>query len=193
MMLEPEDVKPEVVRAAEAAFSHRPFFELYLDDVDRGELTQRYARVVESSGHPGVVVVPIRGSHVGLIRIFRPVIDAYSWELPRGFGVSADPLETGRMELAEELGIREAAWSRLGPLYANTGLIATPIVVVVARIPHDRDAAVVPGHEGISRHRWWSTVDLATAIADGTMRDGITIAALCRASLAGVVTLHPPL
>lgn len=192
MMREPEDARLEVVRGTEPAFSHPPFFDVYLDDVGHGGLTQRYARIVESSGRPGAVVVPIRASHIGLIQIFRPAIGAYSWELPRGFGESTDPLETARLELKEEFGINDATRSSLGPVYANTGLVATPIIVVVAQIPPQRDAAVLPGHEGIVHHRWWSTGELAAAITDGTITDGITIAALCKAFFAGVVPLHSP-
>src|SRR5436190_22902560 len=73
-------------------------------------------KIRSRGGITGVAILPVEGKTVGLIRIYRHAIQAFSWEIPRGF---MDPRENSRAaaarELVEEMGL-ECPPSRMKPL-----------------------------------------------------------------------------
>jgi ADP-ribose pyrophosphatase len=67
--------------------------------------------------------------------MYRYPIGSYSWEFPRGAADSDEAVETtAARELLEETGTKARHISRLGDVYADTGLIAGPCAVVLAHL-----------------------------------------------------------
>ena len=145
-----------------------------------------YARVIyPHRDSNGVVVIPCREGRFGLLSIFRhPPRMESGGEFPRGFAEDLSPAENGAKELWEELGVRVSPdeLKYLGELQPDTGLSAGKVQVFCVQvgqthIPSDNG-------EGIHGIRWLTPGELAAEVADGTITDGITLAAylqyLCR-------------
>jgi 8-oxo-dGTP pyrophosphatase MutT (NUDIX family) len=150
---------------------------LYDDDVVGS--TGRVGRYLRWSwARPGVVVIPVRGDEIALAAMYRYPIAESSLELPRG-GVDADePVSAAAArELAEELGLRTASVEPIGEVFADTGLIATPLSVVVAEVATAQDPAW-ESMESIGIVRWFTRDSLRTQIAEARLRCGISLAAL---------------
>lgn len=87
-------------------------FEVFLDDIESsdGTVVHDYLAIVPRvrtvNGVAGIAVLPIIDNKIGLLRIFRYPLAAYSWEIPRGF---VDPGEIDAVsalrELDEETGL----------------------------------------------------------------------------------------
>jgi 8-oxo-dGTP pyrophosphatase MutT (NUDIX family) len=91
-------------------------------------------------------------------------------------------LECAARELREELGVRAARWSPLGRLYEIPSIVSDPIEVFLAS-----DTAPARGQqeavESIEPVRL-SFEEAIARVADGTIDDAITVAALFRYALA---------
>ena len=160
--------------------------EVYDDDLTMEDgTTRRSLRLVEGTGAPGVAVVCTDGAHVLLVRQYRYAIGADAWELPRGYGESADPAEDAARELHEETGIAADSLTRLGTLHPNTGLLATEIVVFAA-VVHSRALPTVSNDE-VEEARWFDAEELEEAVRTGLVTDAITLGALLQAHVGGVL------
>lgn len=145
-----------------------------------------YARVIyPHSDSNGSVIIPCQNGRFGLLSIFRHPPRAESGgEFPRGFAEDLSPAENAAKELWEELGVRisPSELEYLGEIQSDTGISAGKIQVFCAQIDH----VAIPSDngEGIHGFRWVTPQEMAAQIADGTITDGITLAAylqyLCR-------------
>lgn len=145
-------------------------------EVTRNGRTWLQRRVVVGDDTPGVVIVPVRGDQLGLIRIWRPTVDEQRLELPRGFGESDAPEQDARRELAEETALVATTMRKLGVFNLDTGLMPTPIVAFEAIID---DAEPGPWRDGeIDDLVWVPLHDLPALIRDGAICDAISLAAL---------------
>lgn len=174
-------------RPVGVVYDNLPYY-LVLADLcvrESGEL-YTYARVVyPHSQSNGVVVIPCRQGRFGLLSIFRhPPRMESGGEFPRGYGEDMTPAENAAKELWEELGVRVAPEELefLGDLQADTGLSAGRVQVFAAQIGEVHIPA--DNGEGIHGLRWVTPEEMARQVADGTITDGITLAAylkyLCR-------------
>lgn len=80
----------------------------------------------EVIAHPGaVVMVPVEGDHVLMVRQPREAVGEYLLELPAGKldVVGEPPLECARRELAEEVGREAGAWQDLGGFYTAPAIL----------------------------------------------------------------------
>lgn len=168
-------------------YDNSPYYLVVADLCVRRDGTfYTYSRVIyphrESNG---VVVIPWREGRFGLLSIFRhPPRMESGGEFPRGFAEDLPPVENAAKELWEELGVRVSSreLELLGEIQPDTGLSAGKIQVFCARVGQT-DIPVENG-EGIHGVRWVTPLEMAGEIADGTITDGITLAAylkyLCR-------------
>lgn len=156
-----------------------------------------YARVIgPHSDSSGSVVIPCREGRLGLLSVFRhaPRMES-GGEFPRGFAEELTPAENGAKELWEEMGVRVSPdeMEFLGEIRSDTGLIAGKIQVFC--VPVGQVAIPPDNGEGIHGLRWVTPRELAAEVADGTITDGITMAAflqyLCRKGLEGA-PVPPP-
>lgn len=169
--------------------TERPGIEVWRDDVQRGGLRWDQHRIVVAGGAPGCVVVAVRGGRLLLVRSWRPVVDAWLWELPRGFNTAADnpivpaeqPERTAERELLEETGHRSAATTLAGYVYPDSGLLASRVAVVRIEV---RPGEPTAGDGEVTNVGWWELTRVPELIADGTLADGLSLAALALTGLA---------
>jgi 8-oxo-dGTP pyrophosphatase MutT (NUDIX family) len=143
-------------------------------------------RIVVQDGIDGVVVIARAGHRFALVRQPRPAVAEDLWELPRGFGERADveggqpapeavAIRTAQREIEEELGCGLVGARYLGRIYADSGLLAGAVHVVVGEARGGSGAT--PGPE-VSGVRWAMVEEIDGLIASHALRDGITLAAL---------------
>lgn len=100
----------------------------------------------EVMDHPGaVVMVPVEGDHVLLVRQPREAVEAFTLELPAGKldHPGEEPLDCARRELAEEVGRAAATWRDLGGFYTAPAILTEFIHCFMAT-----DLSVVEGVAG---------------------------------------------
>lgn len=120
----------------------------------------------EVIAHPGaVVMVPVEGEHVLMVRQPREAVGEYLLELPAGkLDVPGEPpLECARRELAEEVGRAAGTWEDWGGFFTAPAILeeyihcflATDLVPVDHEPIEEEDIEVVP----------WPLADLDALIA----------------------------
>lgn len=85
----------------------------------------------------GVAILPIVDGKVGLLRIYRPALQAYSWEIPHGFVDEGEDNKTSAArELLEELGLVSdpACHTSLKYITPDSGVIAARVELYVAEV-----------------------------------------------------------
>lgn len=174
-----DDAQGEVPinRVKEVQVYANEFVQLYDDEVAFADGTRgRHLRARTPGAGPGVVVIPRRGGSLGLVRTFRYPIGAWEWALPRGFAHAADPVVSGRAELAEEMGLGADSVEVIGELFPNSGLLEDRCVVLLVE--------VAPGEgrptDRVEVHgtRWLTMEQVAAEVRHGQIVDGFTVAAL---------------
>lgn len=138
---------------------------------------------MECVRHPGgaAVVALDAAGRVCLLRQYRPVLEAWCWELPAGkIDGGESPLFTAQRELAEEAGVVAQDWQVLGRIVSSPGVFDECIHLYLARrltptaVDHERG-------EVFERH-WLPFEEVLRWAADGRLEDAKSIAALYRAA-----------
>lgn len=177
---------PPVRRTRQREVFTNEFVTVYDDDVTLPSGgAGRYVRVAPGGGGPGVVLLPVRGSSVAMVRTYRYPVAAWQWALPRGFAQGADILVTARAELLEELGATASRLTVIGHVTPDSGLLASRVAVVLAEVEDDR--LVAQDDEEVAEVRWSSRHELDRAVAAGEIEDGFTLAVLALATALGVL------
>ena len=85
--------------------------------------------------HPGsVVIVPLDGEQVAMLRQYRLSLDKWILELPAGTREEEEPwLTCAQRELREETGYQAAEWTELGRVWPAPGITNELMVVYLAR------------------------------------------------------------
>jgi ADP-ribose pyrophosphatase len=82
----------------------------------------------------GVAILPVADGQIGLIRIYRPAIRSWSWEIPHGFiEAGEDGHRAAARELAEETGIVPDSVESLGFITPDAGVLAARVHLFLAR------------------------------------------------------------
>lgn len=126
----------------------------------------------------GAVVVVRREGRVLFAHHDRPVVDRLLLELPRGQAdvEDAGPLATARRELAEETGYVASSGVDLGRVWPDSGLSGDGVHVVLVEAASDPDPnGPAPELEVVE---WLDDSEIRQAVADGRLRDAISLAAL---------------
>jgi 8-oxo-dGTP pyrophosphatase MutT (NUDIX family) len=166
-----------IVRLAERAVYENRFATVYDDDVQFSDgHTGRYLRIVQSGGKPGVVMLPIAGNHIGIVRVYRYPTGTWEWGLPRGLAHGGDPEHTAREELLEELGARPPELISLGRMTPDSGILAAAVHLFAAI--YDHMPAAARDTTEVAAIRWVPLSELQAAVRSGEITDGFTFAAL---------------
>lgn len=137
--------------------------------------------------HPAVFIVALDDED----RICLVTIDRYtvgvSTEIPAGGSDGEDPLQAAQRELREETGFEAGDWTSLGSMSALNGVAEAIEYVFLARdlrpAVTDEDAAETQAEEGIQAVSWAPFDEVLAMIAEGTITDGETIAAIAKAAI----------
>lgn len=141
--------------------------------------------MLEIVHHPGAaaVVAVDDTERVALIRQYRHAAGREIWEVPAGtLAAGESPDACARRELREETGLDAAEWLALGSILTTPGFCDERIHLFLAR-GLSESAQALDDDEVITVER----IPLAQAlamVADGTIEDAKSIAALTRAAAA---------
>jgi 8-oxo-dGTP pyrophosphatase MutT (NUDIX family) len=111
----------------------------------------------EVMDHPGaVVMVPVEGDHVLMVRQPREAVEEFTLELPAGKldQPGEDPLACARRELAEEVGRAAATWRDLGGFYTAPAILTEFIHCFMATDLTPVDGAAADEDEMIEIVEW---------------------------------------
>jgi 8-oxo-dGTP pyrophosphatase MutT (NUDIX family) len=129
--------------------------------------------------HPGAVgIVPVDDTHVWLVRQPREAAgDPDMLEIPAGKldEEGEEPLDTGRRELAEEIGKGAEHWEHLTTFFTSVGFADEEVHVYLATGLHDREVEP-PDHDERIEIVAWPLDKLDDAIAE--TRDSKTLIGL---------------
>lgn len=129
----------------------------------------------------GVAILPIVDGQVGLIRIYRPAVRAYSWEIPHGFlDVCENANSSALRELLEETGltVELSSFYSLGYIAPDTGVLAARVHLFLAEACYSSQRIQ---HElGLMEFRFFSFLELEEMIMRSEIQDTFTLAAWCK-------------
>ncbi|MFF0292945.1 NUDIX hydrolase [Kitasatospora sp. NPDC004615] len=170
---------PDAIRRTREVLAYRnSFVDVYDDEVAFPSGTAgHYLRIRHRDEGLGVVIIPVHGDLIGLVRTYRYPLGRPQWGLPRGFSQSADPLVTARAELHEELGVPNAEFELLGTMTPDSGLLASTVAIVHATV-RDTPSGTPLLPDEVTETRWLPLPDLRHWITTGHLDDGMTLAAL---------------
>ena len=134
----------------------------------------------EVMDHPGaVVIVPVEGDHVLLVRQPREAVEEFTLELPAGKldHPGEDPLGCARRELAEEVGRAATDWRDLGGFYTAPAILTEFIHCFLATDLGPAEETTADEDEAIEVVEW-PLGDLDSAIDQ--VRDAKTLIGLLR-------------
>ncbi|MEY3507332.1 MAG: hypothetical protein RIR44_564 [Bacteroidota bacterium] len=153
--------------------------------------------VLNPAGKPGIYgkvhfkniavgVVPLTPDmHTYLVGQYRFTIDAYSWEIPEGgCPEGTDPLQTAIRELKEETGLVAAKYKELMRLHLSNSVSDELAIIYLATELKQEDAE--PEETEALQIKKVSLSDAFGMVADGTITDAMSVAALTKIELLQV-------
>src|SRR3989338_761406 len=129
----------------------------------------------------GVAILPVIDGRVGLVRIYRPAICAYSWEIPHGFVDEGEDNETSALrELLEETGLTAdtKCFTSLGFITPDSGVLAARVHLYVAEAGNLTKKR--KGELGLREFRLFHFRELEEMIERSEIQDTFTLAAWCK-------------
>lgn len=174
-----EDGDPWTVKSVERVFENDW---LALDRhhvIHPGGVAGTYAVVRPRRLAVGVLPIEEDGG-VHLVGQWRFPLGHYSWEMPEG---GADPgedaLACAKRELAEETGLRARSFQKVLEMDLSNSVTDERAVVFIAT--GLEPGAAQPEATEVLRHRRAPFLEVLARVADGRMRDSLTVAAALRA------------
>ncbi|OIQ73020.1 ADP-ribose pyrophosphatase [mine drainage metagenome] len=132
----------------------------------------------------GVAILPIVNGQVGLIRIYRPAIRDYSWEIPHGFVDEGESDHSSALrELLEETGltVESRSFSSMGYITPDTGVLAARVHLFLAESGHATQK--IQPELGLREFRFFPFVEFEEMIKCSEIQDTFTLAAWCKYQL----------
>ena len=134
--------------------------------------------LVTGDGRPGVVVCALCDGALLLAGSRRPAVGRDLWELPRGFCETSDwpPVTDALRELREETGYLGHSPKFEGEYVTDSSVLPTKVAVISCRVASTASLEDTDGE--VNQVRWVPLSDIAGLIADGTIADAHSLAAL---------------
>jgi len=174
-----EGGNPWIVKGVTHAFEN-DWFRIDEHDVTRPDGAEGYYGVIRIR-RLAVGVLPIEADgRVHLVGQWRFPLGRYSWEMPEGGAEPGeDALSCAMRELAEETGLRAGAWSQVLEMDLSNSLTDESAVIFVATDLTPGQAE--PDETEVLKHRTAPFVEVLARVADGRIRDAMTVATVLRA------------
>jgi 8-oxo-dGTP pyrophosphatase MutT (NUDIX family) len=162
-------------------------FAVYADHIAAGALEVRDFLVVaphcyRADSLTGVVVVPVRGDSIMLLKRHRHAISQHVWELPRGFiDAGEEPVIAAVRELAEETGLDclPDKLMDLGTFFPDPGILTARVALFAA--PECRPGVGRLEDEiGLDDAVWHSHREIRKMLRGGELQEGASCLALYR-------------
>ena len=145
-------------------------------------------RVVSNGLRNGAVAWVEQEDRVLFIEVDRPIVGHTFLELARGMRDPEDgtSLDTARRELWEETGYRSEDATLIGTIWPDTGLLGDGVDVVRIDAASRTRAGDNDFHAPEFETQVWLTADeIDTHIAEGSIRDGISLSAIALVRAVG--------
>lgn len=194
------DSAPTITCREQVEVLRTPWWVVRNDEVEfAGGAAGRHIVFEPANGiRSGSVCLAVRdsahGPQVAMVRVYRYPLEEWMWELPRGFSDpdDGDGMVTAVRELVEETGAVGVHATRLGKVHPDTGPLRCEVDLVAVRV--SAEELEVADTAEVGHARWVPVEELWAAVADGTVTCGLTMAALLRAQLAGLIPApqYPP-
>ncbi len=174
-----EDSDPWIVKSVERAFENA-WFAIDAHDVIQPDGAPGYYGVIRVR-RLAVGVLPIEpDGSVHLVGQWRFPLKRYSWEMPEGGAEpQEDPLECAKRELLEETGLSARHFQPILEMDLSNSLSDEQGIVYLATDLSAGDAAPEPTE--VLRRRTAPFREVLARVADGRIRDSLTVAAVLRA------------
>ena len=159
-------------------------FDIFFDHVEdsAGNEVKEYLVVAPKNPRSNLVsgcaVLPISQGAVGLIRIYRPAIRDYSWEIPHGFIDEGETNEGSALrELLEETGLAvdPTQFTSLGFITPDAGVIAARVQLFVAKGCYISNP--ISSELGLMGFQFFSFIEFQYMIRNSIIQDAFTITA----------------
>lgn len=174
-------------------------FSVYFDHVidKAGDEVKNYLVVApkNTGGNlvAGVAILPISNGQVGLIRIYRPAIRAYSWEIPHGFVDEGESDNTSALrELLEETGLLVSSekFFPMGYITPDSGILAARVHLFLAVTETGHATQQIQRELGLRGFRFFSFAEFEDMIQRSEIQDTFTLAAWCKYQLCQKTGVH---
>jgi ADP-ribose pyrophosphatase len=174
-----EDGDPWIVKSVTHAFEN-DWFRIDEHDVIRPDGNEGYYGVVRIR-RVGVGVLPIEpDGSVHLVGQWRFPLGRYSWEMPEGGAEPGeDPRVCAERELMEETGLSAASLVQILEMDLSNSLTDEVALVFLATGLSQGEAQ--PEATEVLKHRKAHFTEVLARVADGRIRDSLTVAAVLRA------------
>ncbi len=149
--------------------------------------TGTYIRIVNAKNGVGCICLAVCEDRVLFVEHFRHALRRFSLELPRGFGEDGlSPEKNAEKELFEECGISISECRALGRISADSGISSDEPCVVLVHT-NSRSISFNDRIEPIKNAFWLTVDEIYQAISNGTLTDGLSIAAVALAVAKGEI------
>ena len=151
-----------------------PFFRIREDDVVRPNGIRAPYFVLERESFSIIIPLTKRGETY-LVGQYRYPVKKYSWEFPMGLVEGKSPLETAKIELREETGLRAGKFCQIGSFYVANGHSNQRAYVFVAQDLTEGEPE--PEENEFLEIKKISLKEMGEMIKKGEILDGPTIVA----------------
>ncbi len=136
---------------------------------------------------PFALVVPWDGERLTLVGQYRYMVDSYSWEFPQGHFEHTDIEDTARTELREETGLVADKITFIRPIWEGCGAIDQLCMIFFATGLVQQERHLEESEEGMEV-KSVTSAEFWKMVADGLIKDGVSIAAMGIVQQAGLIT-----
>jgi 8-oxo-dGTP pyrophosphatase MutT (NUDIX family) len=158
------------------------YFEHIVDRVSGDEVSDFLVVEPKVQGEnrvTGVAILPVFNNKVGLIRIYRPPLRAWCYEIPHGFTEIGETDEiAAHREMLEETGHISDRLTDLGYIMSDAGVVAGRIHLYLAESLNLSCLQI--SELGLRQFCWLPVAEFETMLADSTVQDSFTLSAWCR-------------
>jgi ADP-ribose pyrophosphatase len=184
-----DDEIPIEIVARRLACENSKFFVYFDHIIDKaGDEVKNYLivapKVTGKNLVTGVAILPVIDGQIGLIRIYRPAIRDYSWEIPHGFIEEGESDDTSALrEMLEETGltVESKSFYSMGHITPDSGVLAGRVHVFLAEACNATQP--IQRELGLREFHLFPFQEFEKMIQNSEVQDSFTLAAWCKYQL----------